>query len=93
MICFLSWLTCQCECTFELEEDEAGSAVAKHQDLSPFLLRCECKAVVDPNSYKTNILARRNIEQYRTWSGPSRVNNKQLTTMDIVAEYMGHSKS
>jgi hypothetical protein len=29
MICFLSWLTCQCECTFELEEDEAGSAVVK----------------------------------------------------------------
>jgi hypothetical protein len=27
------------------------------------------------------------------WSGPSRVNNKQLTTMDIVAEYMEYSKS
>jgi hypothetical protein len=27
------------------------------------------------------------------WSGPSRVNNKQLTAMDIVAEYVEYSKS
>jgi hypothetical protein len=27
------------------------------------------------------------------WSGLSRVNNKQLTTMDMVAEYMEYSKS
>jgi hypothetical protein len=27
------------------------------------------------------------------WSGPSRVNNKQLPTMDIVAEYIEYSTS
>ena len=48
---------------------------------------------VPPSGNTRAVVGQRVARRAPRWSGPSGVNNKQLCTMDIEAEYIGYIKS
>jgi hypothetical protein len=59
---------------------------------------CRCKLNLTENGVPPKWRHTRSVGQSIAghapgWSDPSRVNNKQLTTMEIVAEYMEYRKT